>query len=86
MRDRIGGPHPFRHRQGLRPPAQLGSWLSGPDEAAVLRARLLSLGLTEIDLDTGTGWTADGETASLDTTRSARPFAVPVTVPSTYPH
>lgn len=67
-RDRIGGRiHSVSDKDsGL--PAQLGSWLSGPDEAAALRARLLSLGLTEIDLDTGTGWTADGETASLDTT------------------
>lgn len=66
-RERIGGRIHSIDDDAWPFPVQLGAWLSGTDEAAALRARLLALGLKEIDLEPGVGWTADGETASVDT-------------------
>ena len=65
-RERIGGRIHSVPDEASDLAVQLGAWLTGPDEAAALRTRLLALGLEEIDLDSGAGWTAEGETASID--------------------
>lgn len=66
-RDRIGGRIHSIDDDAWPLPVQLGSWLSGTEEAAALRQRLLELGLEEVVLDTAAAWDADGEVPAIDT-------------------
>ncbi len=65
-RDRIGGRIHSVVDEDWPLPVQLGSWLTGREEAAALRAQLQGLGLDELDFDTSTGWDAAGEAPTID--------------------
>ncbi|GAA4783136.1 flavin monoamine oxidase family protein [Microbacterium gilvum] len=65
-RDRVGGRIHSVVDDAWPVPVQLGAWASRDDDAS-LTGRLTLLGVEELDIDTATGWSSDGETASVDT-------------------
>lgn len=71
-RDRVGGRVHSVPDDPWPIPAQLGAWTFGDDDEAFL-GRLRLLGIPDIDLDTATGWSEQGETATVafDTVRDA---------------
>ncbi|WOF23352.1 FAD-dependent oxidoreductase [Microbacterium betulae] len=64
-RDRVGGRLHSIVDDAWPLPVQLGAWAFGEEDASVV-SRLRLLGIDELALDTATGWSETGETASVD--------------------
>ena len=66
-RERLGGRiHSEVDDEQWPVPPQLGAWLLSDDELAALSDRLVDISDETMTLDTATGWTADGEAATVD--------------------